>query len=76
MFVNKSSLLIIVIRLIDHNINVILRYFFHFSCAFGRSLQSRELWAILPILKSCSVKSPAADPSCNVKTAATECYTR
>ncbi len=35
-----------------------------------------ELSAILPIVKSCNVKPPVADPSCNVKTAATESYPR
>ncbi len=76
MFVNKSSVLIIVcFGLIYHNIIVILRYFIitsHVCLAVTR----QSLSEILHIVKSCSVKPPVADPSCNVKTAATECYHR
>ncbi len=39
-------------------------------------MDQTELSAILPIVKSCSVKPTVASPSCNVKTAATECYPR
>ncbi len=79
MFVNKSSLLIIVCwgGLIDHNISVILRYFLITSrVRLAVFADQTELSAILPIVKSCNVKPPVADPSCNVKTAATESYPR
>ncbi len=39
-------------------------------------MEQTELSAILYIVKSCSVKPPVASPSCNVNTAATECYPR
>ncbi len=52
-------------------------------CGADRVCGTRQgLWsetglsAILSIVKSCSVKPPVTDPSCNVKTAATECYPR
>ncbi len=77
MFV-KSSLLIIVCswRTIDHNISVILLYFLITSHVRLAVTDQTELSAILPIVKSCNVKPPVADPSCNVKTAATESYPR
>ncbi len=78
-YVVKSSLLLLCVRggLIDHNISVTLALFpYHFSRAFGCICGSDRVVSDSPIVKSCNVKPPVADPSCNVKTAATESYPR
>ncbi len=59
-YVTKSSLLLFVRGglIIDHNISVIVHYFLITSrvhLVMKRSLRCRQLSAILPIVKSCSV---------------------
>ncbi len=62
---------------LDHNISVILHYFLiTFLVRLAAFADQTELSAILPIVKSCNVKPPVADPLCNVNTAATESYPR
>ncbi len=77
MFVKSSLLIIVCSGRTYRPYQLILRYFLITSrVRLAVFADQTELSAILPIVKSCNVKPPVADPSCNVNTAATESYSR